>query len=592
MAATSLPTKADSILNQEVLPTHAQSIAPSGVAGTSSCKAVVDEFLQLIDRLIGHTPEDLTEPPFSTKCGIEEPSRIVRSESDRLREEKDLEEDQTVDSNTTTVLPIAAIPLPAETRVQTGTISLFHFARTQESGSDQDEQPVPLTSTTGGLCVDGLVESDNDESAAQSITRSEPVPEPDRAFQFVAPAAVSPVAPHETVKQWKDGITQDSARANFSKTSIGSIEPSICVARSAPVLSDLPIAVRLELSPSNGIAARSSLQSIPTSATRDAPAPVGAGRSGFTARPDLNLTTQTASNTVANNFTVSVVAASAGGIDQRRGKSSIHAMPGTPRMTNSQQLSSAVGIFGAEPPPQAQQPPRLEESASHRDSNPAVVELEHSEGLPDQEHLSGGVHEASRVRTPMGDETTGSLGAPQTSLRTPDVQRSEHRSSDVALLQPEPQAQAKPRPATQLKEIALSVGAGTGDDVQVRVRQRLGAVQVSIHTSDSDVRTAIRQDLGDLMASLERRGFSPEPVSYPRDGGSPGDANSPRGERTEGPTRLLEAQSSFARGDDPEGHQRQQNPRTPWEVLMQSRPRRLANDEWTDIMEAAQWQVR
>jgi len=202
----------------------------------------------------------------------------------------------------------------------------------------------------------------------------------------------------------------------------------------------------------------------------------------------------------------------------------------------------------------------------------------------------------ARVRSSAGNESPP-FSVPQSSPPKTEA------PADVAplrptavVLDPEPTPIQKPRAPHAVKEISLALPSG--QDIEVRVREHAGAVQVSVHTEDRDVRAALRQDLAELVSRLENRGLSTEVAEGPgqpikssdRSGSQPA-LESTAEHPMEAPTRIARPQEGSALMDN-SGQQKQQNQRTPWELLMEhTRPRGASTDEWRAILESEQWQT-
>lgn len=104
--------------------------------------------------------------------------------------------------------------------------------------------------------------------------------------------------------------------------------------------------------------------------------------------------------------------------------------------------------------------------------------------------------------------------APQWNV-TPDTQLSEPQQppnlSTVAALQDaQPILPETPRPSAT-SEILLQLG-GKDQAAAIRVTDRGGAVNVSVHATDPDLRSSLRSNLGDLATQLTHQGWKTEVV--------------------------------------------------------------------------------
>jgi hypothetical protein len=69
-----------------------------------------------------------------------------------------------------------------------------------------------------------------------------------------------------------------------------------------------------------------------------------------------------------------------------------------------------------------------------------------------------------------------------------------------------------PSSPSPLQEISVRINRAE-QAVDVHVAERGGQVHVSVRTPDSDLQTALRQDLGTLVRSLDRAGFHADAVA-------------------------------------------------------------------------------
>ncbi len=73
---------------------------------------------------------------------------------------------------------------------------------------------------------------------------------------------------------------------------------------------------------------------------------------------------------------------------------------------------------------------------------------------------------------------------------------------------PEP---AAPVASSQpVRDLSFHIGAGTANQVDVRIQDRAGEVRVAVHSSDPELTTDMRQQLGDLVVRLDRAGYHSE----------------------------------------------------------------------------------
>ena len=89
---------------------------------------------------------------------------------------------------------------------------------------------------------------------------------------------------------------------------------------------------------------------------------------------------------------------------------------------------------------------------------------------------------------------------------------------------------APPPRGSSAQEIAVRIAQPDVPSVDLHVTERNGQVQVAVRTPDAGLQTALRQDLGTLVNSLERAGyhssvFTPQGIQ----GSSAGEANSKGG---------------------------------------------------------------
>ena len=125
--------------------------------------------------------------------------------------------------------------------------------------------------------------------------------------------------------------------------------------------------------------------------------------------------------------------------------------------------------------------------------------------------IPGEVAAAAAIVSPVWNEAAA---APQLNV-SPDTQLSEphqpaNLSTVAALHDAEPILPESPRPSAT-SEILLQLG-GKDQAAAIRVTDRAGAVNVSVHATDPDLRSSLRSNLGDLASQLTHQGWKTEVV--------------------------------------------------------------------------------
>lgn len=125
--------------------------------------------------------------------------------------------------------------------------------------------------------------------------------------------------------------------------------------------------------------------------------------------------------------------------------------------------------------------------------------------------IPGEVAAAAATVSPVWNEAAA---APQLNV-SPDTQLSEphqpaNLSTVAALYDAQPILPEAPRPSAA-SEILLQLG-GKDQAAAIRVTDRAGAVNVSVHATDPDLRSSLRSNLGDLASQLTHQGWKTEVV--------------------------------------------------------------------------------
>ena len=125
--------------------------------------------------------------------------------------------------------------------------------------------------------------------------------------------------------------------------------------------------------------------------------------------------------------------------------------------------------------------------------------------------ITGDVVASAATASPVWNEAAA---APQSDVR-PDAQLSEpdqpaNLSTVAALHDAQPILPEAPRPSAT-SEILLQLG-GKDQAAAIRVTDRAGAVNVSVHATDPDLRSSLRSNLGDLATQLSHQGWKTEVV--------------------------------------------------------------------------------
>jgi hypothetical protein len=125
--------------------------------------------------------------------------------------------------------------------------------------------------------------------------------------------------------------------------------------------------------------------------------------------------------------------------------------------------------------------------------------------------IPGEVAAAAATVSPVWNEAAA---APQLDV-SPDTQLSEphqpaNLSTVAALHDAQPILPESPRPSA-ISEILLQLG-GKDQAAAIRVTDRAGAVNVSVHATDPDLRSSLRSNLGDLASQLTHQGWKTEVV--------------------------------------------------------------------------------
>ena len=131
-------------------------------------------------------------------------------------------------------------------------------------------------------------------------------------------------------------------------------------------------------------------------------------------------------------------------------------------------------------------------------------------------------------------------------------------------------AEAAPPSNLAVREIAVRVASPGQSPVDLQMTERAGQVRVDVRTSDGALQTALRQDLGSLVQSLERSGYRAEAFV-------PADTHRSSLEHQ----RLYTQQAESGAGTFDQRGERRQNPREP-----QPRPRRK-QERTVNAMETA-----
>ena len=111
----------------------------------------------------------------------------------------------------------------------------------------------------------------------------------------------------------------------------------------------------------------------------------------------------------------------------------------------------------------------------------------------------------------------------------------------VAAALPEATAASKSEP---VRDLSLRLGNTPSNQVEVKIQERAGELHVAVSSSNSELTSDLRQQVGELVGKLDRAGYHTETVRLPST-----------------PTMQNASQASAGQQDLPNGNQQQQNPR-------------------------------
>lgn len=184
--------------------------------------------------------------------------------------------------------------------------------------------------------------------------------------------------------------------------------------------------------------------------------------------------------------------------------------------TKVDQVLPARPIDGAADPADSQRDRPF--GASPGDGRPADANSMPAPGIgtaPSERTLSA-IEQAAPA--PAGHDNAETISAPFTVAAAGDSEAAPERRSKMDAAAPgtaervlasEPVAGAEPA-STPVRHIALQVGDRRIDGVRVDVVERRGQVHVAVRTSNESLSGPLRDQLGDLVADVERRGFLAE----------------------------------------------------------------------------------
>jgi hypothetical protein len=145
---------------------------------------------------------------------------------------------------------------------------------------------------------------------------------------------------------------------------------------------------------------------------------------------------------------------------------------------------------------------------------------------------------------------------------------------------PEPVAQPVP---TGVREMTMRITAPDTPAVDVRVNQRQGEVYVAVRTADPVLQASLRQDLPQLVNSLDRAGFRTETFVPPASGEAGVSSAAEASLSSSTPDSSTDSQHNSRQDSQPET--RQDASGQPDQQQQQPRQREQMYNRWLDQME-------
>jgi hypothetical protein len=135
---------------------------------------------------------------------------------------------------------------------------------------------------------------------------------------------------------------------------------------------------------------------------------------------------------------------------------------------------------------------------------------------PDREHSAGASQEVApqiQLRTLASPSSIG----PQSQTISSQTPGAPEPANAEKAHDPQPAASATVLPhadwaakSEPVRDLSLLVGSSSTGQVEVKVQERAGEIRVAVHSSNPELTTELRQQLGDLVGKLERSGYHTE----------------------------------------------------------------------------------
>jgi hypothetical protein len=109
------------------------------------------------------------------------------------------------------------------------------------------------------------------------------------------------------------------------------------------------------------------------------------------------------------------------------------------------------------------------------------------------------------------EATVAQAADPQPQIQMTSPQPSANPSTVAAVHDAQPVLPETTRPTAATGEIVLQLGA-KDQAAAVRVTDRAGAINVSVHAADPDLRSSLRSNIGDLASQLSHQGWKTDVV--------------------------------------------------------------------------------
>lgn len=168
--------------------------------------------------------------------------------------------------------------------------------------------------------------------------------------------------------------------------------------------------------------------------------------------------------------------------------------------------------------------------------------------------------------------------------RDPEAPRAAALPSELA-------AELAPPPPEPARPLSFALRSPDLPEVRIRLREHAGQVELTVHSNDTAMRSALRDNLQELVTNLDRHGYSAEPASPGGDR-----KREPAGHETAEPglpeIRLREAEPAAERGtvgEDRSGSGDANREEWMWRRFAQDRSKR-AGRAWNSFLQENAWQ--